>query len=367
VSRLATSYTAEMTLLGGRARRPWAAAAIVGAVLLPFAVSESLALDLAVLCAAAIAAIGLNLVTGYAGQVSLGHAFFIGVGAYTAAVLGGQGSGDVLGYDLSLLIWLPAAGLAAAVAGLLVAPLAFRLRGLYLAIVTLGLVFIGQHIFRSADHITGGAGTGRSTAIPEVGGFNFDEPGEVLGIELNRAEGLYFLALIVLIVMAVLARNLTRSALGREFAAVRDRDVAAAIMGVSIRRAKTLAFVISSFFAGIGGALLFLPTGFLEPGSFDLLLSIQYIAMILIGGIGTISGAIVGAAFVTLLPRVVEPLADVIPGITTESTGGVLTTFQLQEILYGLLIIGFLILEPRGAFGLWTRARNYWRSWPFSH
>jgi branched-chain amino acid transport system permease protein len=168
----------------------------------------------------------------------------------------------------------------------------------------------------------------------------------------------------VLVVMAIVGRNITRSAVGREFAAVRDRDVAAAIMGVPIRRTKTLAFVLSSFYAGIGGALLFLPTGFIEPGSFDLLLSVQYIAMVLIGGIATISGAIVGAAFVILLPRIVAPLADVAPGITDAPTGGVLTTFQLEQILYGLLIVAFLILEPRGVLGLWRRIRTLARTWP---
>jgi branched-chain amino acid transport system permease protein len=365
-SRLATSYGAEMTLLGGRARWPWALAALVGAVLLPHAVSESLALDLAIVGAAAIGAIGLNIVTGWAGQVSLGQAFFIGVGAYTACVLGGEGNGGLVGLGLDMAIWLPASGAVAGIAGLLVAPIAFRLRGLYLAIVTLGLVFIGEHVFRAATRLTGGAGTGRATPVPELFGFRFDQPGEILGVQVGRAEGLCLLALGVLVIMAVAARNIGRSAVGRELAAVRDRDVAAAIMGVPIRRAKTLAFALSSFYAGIAGALLFLPAGFVEPGSFDLLLSVQYIAMVLIGGIGTVSGAIIGAAFVTLLPRIVSPLADVVPGITDAASGGVLTTFQLQQILYGLLIVVFLVLEPRGVIGLWTRVRNYFAAWPFA-
>jgi branched-chain amino acid transport system permease protein len=358
--RLATSYGAEMTLLGGRARRPWVGACLVAAVLLPYAASESLTYDLAVVCAAAVAAIGLNIVLGWAGQVSLGHAFFIGVGAYTAAVLGGEGGNGVIGLGLDMAIWLPAAGLVAALAGLAVAPIAFRLRGLYLAVVTLGLVFIGEYVFRTATRLTGGTGTGRDAATPELFGVRVDEA----GLGLGRAGGLYLLALAVLVVMAILARNLTRSSVGREFAAVRDRDVAAAIMGVPIRRTKTLAFVLSSFYAGIGGALLFLPTGFIEPGSFDLLLSVQYIAMVLIGGIATISGAILGAAFVILLPRIVAPLADVVPGITDAPTGGVLTTFQLEQILYGLLIVAFLVLEPRGVLGLWGRIRTLARAWP---
>jgi Branched-chain amino acid transport system / permease component len=163
------------------------------------------------------------------------------------------------------------------------------------------------------------------------------------------------------------AKNLARSAVGRAFAAVRDRDLAAEVMGVSLTRHKLIAFTISSFYAGIAGALLPTITGFIEPGSFNLLLSVQFLAMILIGGVATLSGSLLGAAFVVLLPRLVEELPRFLPFVTSQSTGGVLTTFQLQTLLYGVLIVVFLIAEPRGLFGIWVRARNYWRAWPFSY
>jgi branched-chain amino acid transport system permease protein len=158
-----------------------------------------------------------------------------------------------------------------------------------------------------------------------------------------------------------------RSRLGRAFAAVRDRDVAAEIMGVSLLRTKTLAFTISSFYAGICGALLSIVIGRVTPENWNLLLSIDFLAVILIGGVASISGSIIGAAFVVLLPQVVDSLAGVLPLVGDVGEGGLLTVFQLQTMLYGALIVVFLVLEPRGLFGLWLRIRNYFTAWPFSY
>jgi branched-chain amino acid transport system permease protein len=255
-----------------------------------------------------------------------------------------------------------------ALVGLLVAPVAIRLKGLYLAIVTLGLVFIGEHLFRELTAVTGGPGVGRPAAQLRLLGVDLGRRSEILGgYPITREIKLYLIALAVLVVLAVPAKNLARSAVGRAFAAVRDRDLAAEVMGVSLTRHKLIAFTISSFYAGIAGALLPTVTGFIEPGSFNLLLSVQFLAMILIGGVATLSGSLLGAAFVILLPRLVEELPRFLPFVTGESTGGVLTTFQLQTMLYGVLIVVFLIAEPRGLFGIWVRVRNYWRAWPFSY
>jgi branched-chain amino acid transport system permease protein len=365
---LFTSYEREMAVLNTRAKRVWVAVLIVVAVVwAPFQLRDDLVFQLATVFIVAIGAIGLNLVTGYAGQVSLGHAFFIGLGAYTAAIVNGEPGTDVVGLGLGMHVWLPAAGIVAALAGFLVSPIAFRLKGLYLAVVTLGLVFIGEHLFREAEFLTGGLGVGRPAALPELFGFAFDRPSTVVGVSINRSQGLYFMGFVALAVMALLARNLARSAVGRAFAAIRDRDIAAEVMGVSLRRYKALAFTISSFYAGIAGALLYTLTGFIEPGSFNILLSVQFIAMVLIGGVATISGSIAGAAFVILLPRFVQELPRFLPFVTGAQEGGFLTTQQLEQVLYGLLIIAFLIFEPRGLYGIWVRARNYWRAWPFSY
>ncbi len=360
---LYTSYAQEMALLNTPAKRVSVAALVGLALLFPFLLQDDLLQLLAVGFVAAIGAIGLNLVTGYAGQVSLGHAFFLGVGAYTAAAISGDPDGPVIGYGITFLpVWLLAAGLVAGLAGLIVAPLAARLRGLYLAIVTLGLVFLGEHIFKEWDELTGGPGVGREAAIPEMFGYRFDEDSAFL----TREQNLYLLMFVLLVIFALLARNLARSAVGRSFAAVRDRDIAAEVIGVSLTRYKALAFALSSFYAGCAGALLYTVTGFFDPGSFNLLLSVQFIAMVLIGGVSTISGSIMGALFITLLPRLTRELPALVPAISAQSTGGV-NVFQIEAILYGLLIIGFLIAEPRGLFGIWIRIRNYWKAWPFSY
>ncbi len=333
---------------------------------------------------AAIAAIGLNIVTGIAGQVSLGHAFFLGLGAFTAAVLGGLGetrrvfdlaTGEfveqtlLLGFELDMLIWLPVSGLVAALAGLIVAPIAFRLRGLYLAVVTLGLVFLGEHLFREWDVLTGGVGIGRDTPPLSVLGFRFDQTSEVLGFTLDRPKKLFLLGMGLLLVMGLVAKNLSRSKIGRALSAIRDRDIAASMMGIDLSRYKTIAFVVSSFYAGIAGALIYAVVGRLLPESFNLLLSVEYIAMILIGGVATVSGAIMGAAFITFLPRIVRWLAGfpLFGFISTAPGGGFPTVAQIEEILFGALIVVFLIFEPLGLYGIWIRIRNYWKAWPFSY
>lgn len=355
---LRTSYDQELALANTAAKRRSVIGLVIASFIVPFMLTDDLLQVLTLGMISAVGAIGLNLVTGYAGQVSLGHAFFIGIGAYTGAVLGGDPDASVLGYGLPMWIWLPAAGVVAAVAGLVVGPLAVRLRGLYLAIVTLGLVFLGDHIFREARGITGGPGVGRRGAELELFGIDFASMEPIEGISRNQAQ--FFLALVFLIIFAVLGRNIARSGVGRAFGAVRDRDVAAAVIGVDLTKYKVMAFAMSSFFAGVTGALYYAVIGVFEPGAFSLLLSIQYIAMVLIGGVATISGSIMGAMFIALLPRMSEFFAHYVPA-------GLLNVFELEAILYGVLIIVFLIFEPRGLFGIWTRIRNYWKGWPFSY
>jgi branched-chain amino acid transport system permease protein len=359
-----TAYAQDMALLNTRGKKVGLGVLLVVAVLLPFLVQDDLLLLLAIGCVWAIGAIGLNLVTGYAGQVSLGHAFFIGVGAYTAAVIAGDpADDDVWGLGVSsLLVWLPAAGAVAAVLGLIVAPLASRLRGLYLAVVTLGLVFIGEHLFREWDSVTGGAGVGRQAADPVLFGSDLSRTGEAF----SGDQKTYWLMLALLVLFALVGRNIARSAIGRSFAAVRDRDIAAEITGVDVRRVKRRAFVISSFYAGCAGALWYSILGYIDPASFGLLLSVQFIAMVLIGGAATISGSIMGAFFIALLPRLTRELPEYLPFLSASATETP-NVFQVETMLYGLLIVLFLIFEPRGLYGVWIRIRNYWKAWPFSY
>jgi branched-chain amino acid transport system permease protein len=361
--QLYRSYEQELALFNTGPKVVGVAAIVAMAFLLPFVLEDSLLQTLATACCFAIGALGLNIVTGMAGQVSLGHAFFLGVGAYTASAISGDPDGRTIGFGVTnILVWLPAAGITAALAGVLVAPLATRLRGLYLAIVTLGLVFIGEHVFREWDDLTGGAGVGREAARPELFGHAFDEDGSLLTGE----QSMYLLMLVLLLIFALAARNLARSRVGRAFAAVRDRDMAAEMMAINLLRTKTVAFGISSFYAGCSGALLYSIIGFFDPASFNLLLSVLFIAMVLIGGAGTVSGTLMGAFFISLLPTLTRELPDYVPLISAQVTETP-NVFQLQQVLYGLLIVGFLLFEPRGLFGIWVRIRNYWKGWPFSY
>ncbi len=365
--RLYTSYSSEMAIFNTGAKRVWIVIGFVALVVLPFFLARDLVALGATVFIFSIGGIGLNLLTGYAGQVSLAQAFFLGVGAYTAAVLGGEAKGDVLGFGWDMAIWLPLAGLVPAIVAAIIAPLAARVRGLYLAILTLGLVFIGEHIFKEAKPITGGAGVGRAPAEPVFFGFNLFANYEIFGIEIDRFTMLYFTCLVIFIVMAVLARNFTRSRFGRSFAAVRDRDIAAEVMGVSLLRTKTLAFAISAFYAGIAGALLSIIIGRISPETWNFFLSIDFLAVIFIGGLATITGSIMGAVFVVLLPKLVNSLTGFLPIDPGVGQGGLLNVFELQSIIFGVLIILFLVLEPRGLYGLWLRVRNYFKAWPFSY
>jgi branched-chain amino acid transport system permease protein len=172
--------------------------------------------------------------------------------------------------------------------------------------------------------------------------------------------------LTLLVGFALVGRNIARSAVGRSFAAVRDRDIAAEITGVDVRRAKRRAFVVSSFYAGCAGALWYSILGYIDPSSFNLLLSVQFIAMVLIGGVATVSGSIMGAFFLVLLPRLTQELPAYLPFLSS-STTEFPNVYQVNTLLYGLLIVLFLIFEPRGLYGVWVRVRNYWKAWPFSY
>lgn len=361
---LYTSYDSEMALFNTGTKRLMIGLLLSAGVAMPFLLADKDLQDLSRALITSVGVIGLGLVTGYAGQVSLGHAFFLGLGAYTAAVLGGDPDGRQLGFGITeVLIWLPAAGLVAAFFGILVAPLATRLRGLYLAIVTLGLVFVGGYVFNEWRQVTGGRDLGRAMPQPTVFGYELGVSDEYF----TRDQKLYWLMLAVLVVAGFAARNLVRSRVGRAFTAIRDRDIAAGVMGVNLARYKAVAFAVSSFYAGCCGALLYVVPSFFVPNSaFNLEVSVMFIAMLLVGGVGTISGAIIGAFFFTYLPILTRLLPGVLPTVSNNPTVSP-NVFQIEGVLYGVLVIVFLIFEPRGLFGIWLRLRNYWKAWPFSY
>ncbi|WP_096201515.1 branched-chain amino acid ABC transporter permease [Bacillus sp. FJAT-45350] len=301
---------------------------------------------LATLCAiAVIGAIGLNILTGFTGQISVGVGAFLAVGGYTSAILT-----TTLGW--SFWISLPLAGLVTAVIGGLFGIPSLRLKGLYLAIATLAAQVVILWIIGRASGLTGG-GAGMLLSRPSIGGYTF-----------SSHNSYYFLCLTIAILTTIYALNLFRTRTGRAFLAVRDRDVAAQIMGINLFSYKVMSFAISSFIVGIGGALLAHYTMVVTVELYSIQVSIQYLAMILVGGLGSVFGAILGAIFITLLPVGLGFMVEFLT-IYMPNAYHMLTSFR--EFVFGLVIILFLIFEPGGLVHIWNNFKNYIRLWPFSY
>jgi branched-chain amino acid transport system permease protein len=320
--------------------------AVVGVIglLLPFWVDEYWLSTLVFIVIAALGALGLEVLTGRTGQLSLGHAFFLSAGAYTGGLLGAN-------LHMNAALWIPAAGVVAGVLGAITAPTASRLRGPYLAIVTIGLVYIGQDIATNVSTLSGGPG-GRALPVPDLGPLDFTKGLTIGGLFINENGLYYYLGLVLLALGMLYVRNLGRSRLGRNMAAVRDRELAAAVLGVNVAWTKTTAFVVSSVMAGVAGALYGSFLGFVTPGQFDLLLSIQYVIIIVVGGMGSIWGPILGAIFVVGLPALLQNEVQSIPFLAGGTKTSGIPVTDASAIVYGLLLIVFLLFEPRGVVGL---------------
>lgn len=330
-----------------RSRGAAVAATAVLAVLVPFWVDEFWLSTLVFVVIMALGALGLEVLTGRTGQISLGHAFFLAVGAYT---------GGFLGADLHLpaVAWIPAAGVAAGVLGGLVAPTALRLRGLYLAIVTIGLVYLGQHVFTNVTALSGGPG-GRTLPAPTFGPVDFARGVSLSRLVIDRNGMYYYFSLLLLAAGLVFVRNLGRSRFGRGMTAVRDGEVAAAVLGVRVARTKITAFVISSFITGVAGAMYGSFLGFVTPSQFGLVLSIEFVVMIVVGGMGSVWGPVLGAAFVIGFSSLLQNASAALPFLAggTRTTG--IPVLDASAIAYGVLLIVFLLLEPGGLVGLARR------------
>ncbi|MYW06277.1 branched-chain amino acid ABC transporter permease [Streptomyces sp. SID3343] len=310
--------------------------------------------------AAAIGAVGLNVLSGTTGQLSLGHAFFLAFGAYGYVWFAGDsgrvGVGHLSGLGLPPLVALVSAVLLTGLVGGLFSPVSGRLRGMYLGVATLALVFIGHHVMLNAKSITGGF-DGRSVTPMDIGGFSFtdgDPDGlEILGIPFGRLERLWYFALVLVVVACVTARNLLRGRPGRALGAVRDSEIAAAVMGVPVARYRSAAFVVSSMYAGLAGALIAMIFNRVVPDYFGLLLSIDYLAMIVIGGLGSVTGAVVGAVFVTMLPQILSKYADSLPLVVAPgSPDAGVGPGEAARYLYGAAIVLVLLFAPGGLVGL---------------
>ncbi|WP_158578835.1 branched-chain amino acid ABC transporter permease [Spongiactinospora rosea] len=308
--------------------------------------------------AAAIGAVGLMILVGRVGQLSLAHSFFLAVGAYGYIWLSSPAGEESWGLGLPSL---PAAVIAVALAGLAglaFSPLAGRLKGIYLGVASLALVFIGQHVLFTAEPLTGGY-NGRNVPELTIGSFQVFgvEPElSVFGVPLRQAERGWYVTLLILVLTTVFAVLVLRSRVGRAFAAIRDGEVHAAALGVRVARYRSVAFTLSSVYAGLAGVLLALLFERVVPEYWDLFLSLEYLAMVVIGGQASVAGAIAGAAFVSSLPLLLQRYSDAIPGM-----GGAVSDFgpsYVAQILYGGMIVLILYYEPKGLAALATRARK---------
>jgi len=296
-----------------------------------------------------IAALGLNILVGFTGQISIGHAAFFGFGAFASAWLHEA-------FHIPVLLAIPLAGVMTAAVGLIFGAPAARLKGLYLAIATLAAQFILEDFFARARWFTGGV-AGRITESPGIAGFVFD-----------REESYFYLVLAFVVVMFVAASNLMRTRDGRALVAVRDHYLSAEIMGINLAYYRTLSFGIASFYAGIGGALYAHHLLFVSVEAFNILFSIQFLSMVIIGGLGSISGSLMGAAFMVALPEVVQAGADAIAGGAVDRAlriGGNISF--LREMAIGAAIILFLLFEPDGLARRWRLIKAYWKLYPYSH
>ncbi|WP_037408759.1 branched-chain amino acid ABC transporter permease [Candidatus Solirubrobacter pratensis] len=308
---------------------------------------------------AAIGAIGLTLLVGVTGQLSLAHAFFVAIGAYGYCFLAGGGaaagaSGGPGGAGLPPWLAMIGAVLLAGLAGALFSPIAGRLRGIYLGLASLGLVFIGQHILFNAKDITGGF-NGRDAKPFSVFGFTFADTNPdrfvVFGVPYGQLERLWYLGLVLVALAWWFAHNLVCSRPGRAMHTVRDSEVAAAVMGVSVPGYKAAAFTVSSMYAGLAGVFLALAFGRIVPDSFGFLVSIDFLVMIVIGGLGSIGGAVAGGLIVSALPLLLDHYSGSLP-LVAEAGGDGLQPSEAARFLYGAAVVAVVIYAPHGLAGL---------------
>jgi branched-chain amino acid transport system permease protein len=345
-----TSYAADMALYPLPIAR-WAVAAFAGLfiVIAPLALGEYYLSILNLILIAVVGALGLNILVGYTGQISIGHGAFMSVGAYTAANL-------VTHLDTPFWVTIPAGGLMAALIGAVVGIPSLRIKGIYLAIATLAAQLIIEWTINHVTWISGGVQA--SIQVPRPSLF---------GTPLKTQMQLYLFLMAFVVLAIVGTSNLIRSRIGRAFIAIRDQDIAAEIIGINIFRYKLWAFAISSFYAGVTGVLYTYYLGIANYEQFQLTVSIDYLAMVIIGGLGSILGSILGAIFVTLLPILTRWFLEDYGWLLFAQQDLQSAIPNLRLILFGGLIIFFLVVEPEGLNRLWRNIRNYFRVWPFSY
>ncbi len=339
-----TSYAADMAIFDSNVGRG-ATIAFVAALLFVPVFASAYWLDILTRAAiAVVAALGLNILTGFTGQISLGNAAFLAVGAYATAALAKAG--------LPFPLVIPLAGLVTAGAGMVFGIPSLRLKGLYLAMATLAAHFIVEFTAVHWDSLTGGV---NGTSVPAA---------KAGPLELDSDTGLYYLVLPVTVLLVLFAKNLFRTRVGKAFVAIRDQDISAEVMGVRVFKYKLLSFAVSSFYVGVAGSLLAYQARIISPENFPISLAIDQLGMIIIGGLGSVLGSIFGAVFITLLPEVLRLATGALSG----SYPHLIQLFaSLKMGLFGLIIVLFLVFEPDGLAARWHTIKSYWKLYPFSY
>ena len=332
-----TRYEQDLTIARHGGDYFWYGLLLVVLLAIPALIGEFYVKEMAGLFIFSIAGVGLMLLIGYSGLISLGHAAFMGIGAYTNAVLLAQG--------VPFFLTLPAAGLLTAFAGVVIGVPTLRMSGLYLAIATLAFGGILANVFAKWDSVTGG-----------FDGFPVQTP-SIFGMKIAGSGGVYYLALGVLIFVMWLVVNILRSPLGRALVAIRDSEISAQSMGINLARYKTIAFAISAGITGLAGALFGHYVRHLAPDAFEILLSIQLVTIVFVGGMGSLHGAVLGAIFVALLPQAIAIMRDTLPF-------GLGNTPGLEPALFGLILVLCILFAPHGMYGGWLKIKSYFTAFP---
>ena len=339
-----TRYEQDLTLLTTRLERVSLAVFVLALLAFPL-VASAFQLDLACqVFLTSVGALSLMLLTGYAGQISLGHAGLIAAGAFTVGILFRE-------TNAPFWITLPAAALVGALLGIIFGLPSLRLRGLYLAVSTLALHFVVIYLGGEYE-----ARRGFSTGI-------VIDPPSIAGVSISDGRVWYFILLAAAAATLFMCLNLMRARTGRAWRAIRAHETVAEALGIGIAGYKVLAFVISSAITAVAGALFAYYRGFVSVEAFSLFLTIQYLAMVIVGGMGSLLGALLGAAFVTLFPYVIETGLLALPGAQRYAD----LLFAMNYAAFGLVMILFLIFEPLGLVGIWHRIQSYFLLWPFKH
>jgi len=337
-------YEQDLTLLTTRLERASLAVFVLALLAFPL-VASAFQLDLACqVFLSSVGALSLMLLTGYAGQISLGHAGLIAAGAFTVGILFRE-------TNAPFWITLPAAALVGALLGIIFGLPSLRLRGLYLAVSTLALHFVVIYLGGEYE-----SRRGFSTGI-------LIDPPNVAGVSISDGRVWYFILLAAAAATLLMCLNLMRARTGRAWRAIRAHETVAEALGIGIAGYKVLAFVISSAITAVAGALFAYYRGFVSVEAFSLFLTIQYLAMVIVGGMGSLLGALLGAAFVTLFPYVIEAGLLALPGAQRYAD----LLFAVNYAAFGLVMILFLIFEPLGLVGIWHRIQSYFLLWPFKH